>query len=661
MKFEERLSEIINEVEVPDELLPQNIAVMLKEKDARSKMAEEHRNIKRNSSPSLRRRSIIIRTSAAAAAFAVLAAGAVAFGRDSGQSGLEPPIAYEATSPDSYDALYNIYTGITINGSDKTDGERAADEMPGFSEASDIVKTDGRYLYCLKDGMLCIISPETMETVSRIECAANPPVEMYIDDNRLILISKEKEIFIPDSGNETADPESSSDGYFAPESDVPADDTVIYSLSENNSDVPGMTAPDDKTGTATGGGNSAVPRRSRTNAAVDVYDISDPANPVHTTAYKQNGRYVSSKIKNGILYLVSVYSDYRVKPLDTQADLDSFVPAYYLNGIKNYLAAENIIIPSNASGTDYTVVSAVDIRSGETAAVKAVLGSGRNVYCSDNTLYIADVGRKDRTYTVISSFDLSGGGITYRASGSVEGAVLGQNSMDEFGGLFRIATETVDEDGVTTVSVYVLDNSLTVVNSAGQLFPGGKASEVRFEQRFARIIDSESGKAVLTLNLSEDPPAAVQKLMENEACLYYSAGANAFVGVGSENGRVILTMTDCETGLMIDSTNVGGDSGSSVSSAALTDGDALLVDEENGIVGVPVYSESEFGIQNNYYVYSYGKSGFTEKGVIEYVDVDDSMIFRRGFVKDGTLYVVGKGRITAARLSDMKVIGTYEY
>lgn len=683
MKLEEKLSEIMNEVEVPDELLPENIAAMLREKNAQNRA--ETRKI--TSAASAQKRTILFRTSAAVAACAVFAAGMLAMrGGEDGQEQLEEPIVYEAVSPESYDALYEIYTGITLNGggndagtteyeADGTDapaGNRSADDFTDYSGAkvsdADIVKTDGNYMYCLKGSTLYIVSLETMETVSQIDSSLDPPVEIYIEGDRLILISGEKEeIYIVNGGNETAVTEASVNGDSAPASDVPANDAETYQPSDDNSDIPETAYTNDKTDPAYGeNGESAIPANdketaSRTNTAVNIYNISDPADPVRTTAYKQNGSYVSSKFSDGTLYLVTSYSDYRVKPLDTRKDLDSFVPAYYLNGEKSYLAAEDIIIPSNASSTDYTVVSAISTGS-ETASVKAVLGSSRNVYCSADTLYIVGVGRKDnREYSVISSFGLTGGGISYRASGSVEGAVLGQSSMNEYGGLFRIAAETTDENGKASVSVYVLDRSLTVVNSAGQLFPEGKASAVRFEKQYARIIDEESGGAVIVLDLSNDPPTLVQSLIGTEAYLY-SYSEDMLLGVGkAQNGGLTLKMYDSETGLALNEI-IFGDADAETFSKALTDRRAVLIDEASGIIGVPAYSRSEFGTRNSYYVFAYSETdGFTEKGVIEYIDADDSLIFKRGMIYGDTLYIISSGRIISARPDDLKVIDVYEY
>lgn len=693
MKFEERLSEIINEVEVPDELLPQNIAEMLRERSAVS-VKETPKNVSRDSA---QRRAIIIRTSAAIAACAVFAVGMLAYGGErESQKQLEAPIKYEATYPDSYDTLYDIYTGITLNGGDAPDSERTVGEEaagipdarisddgivndhtdfsdPNISEA-DIVKTDGSYLYCLKGSTLCIISLETMEVVSEIESSLEPPVEIYIEGDRLILISKEKqELYIIDNGTPKADISSSEAQDSAPAPGVPAQDADSKQTADENSGTPEETVSDDGTGaSAYGGGTygedgkSAIPASSsavsRTNAAVDIYNISDPANPYHTTAYKQNGSYVSSKIAGGVLYLVTAYSDYRVKPLDAREDLDSFVPAYYLNGEKHYLAAEDIIIPGGAASTDYTVVSAINTNSTETAAsVKAVLGSNRNAYCSADTLYVVGEGKKDREYSIISSFALSDGGITYRSSGAVDGRVLGHKSMNEYGGLFRIAAETTDEDGNTSVSVYVLDKSLTVINSAGQLFPEGKASAVRFERNFARIIDEESGEPVIVLDLSANPPALAQSLTGNSAYLY-SCSDDMLFGIGkAQGGGLALTMYDADTGLTVNGT-VFADGEGEVFSKALTDRRAVLIDEDKKLIGVPVYSHNEFGTKNSYYVFTYDENGaVTQKGVIDSLDIDDSSVFRRGSINGDALFIVGGGRIISARLSDLKVIGTYEY
>lgn len=676
MKFEERLTELMNEVDVPDELSPQNIALMLKEKSSQSKMEAEHRYTKSVPSASAQRRSIIMRTAVATAACAVFAVGMWAYNDNmADKQQLEAPAEYEAVSPESYDDFYNIYTGITLeqNGPAGNDSDLTIDETTtqltvtendysfdyieyngrSISEA-DVVKSDDNYIYCLKDGILYIISKETMEVVSEIESDVNPPVEIYIEGDKVILVSSETEEVYEITSSEADNSQNVSD--------VPADDTATTQAAEANSDGPDEAVSDIKSGEegSSAEENAISAAMVKKNAVIDIYSVESPENPVHLAAYKQNGSYTSSKIVDGMFYMVSAYSDYRVKPLDTQADLDSFVPAYYFNGEKYYVEAADIIIPSYANSTDYTVVSAINVGSDNIKpTVKAVLGSSKNVYCSAETLYIAGVGRKEKEYTIISSFDLSDSGISYRSSGSIEGAVFGR-SMNEYDGLFRIATKITDETGNVSISVYVLDEALKVVNGAGKLLPNGNAVAVRFEEKYARLID-ENNMSAAVIDLASNPPTLVQSLLGNSAYLY-SYSEDMLLGVAkSEEGGLTLTMYSAENGLAINGI-VFGNNGAEKNSAAFIDRRAVLVDVERGIIGVPAYSYNEFGTQNSYYVFAYDEAaGFVQKGVIEYVDVDDSMIFLRGSISDDTLYIISRGRVISARLSDMKIIDYFEY
>ncbi len=701
MKFEERLNELINEAEVPDELLPQNIAAMLKANNSQSHAGAEKKNIKLSSNAYAQRRTIIMRTAAATAACAVFTVGMIMYNgsREESQQ-IEERIEYEAVSPNSYDDLYNIYTDIYLNGSSdrrQSDGygddttieeESPSDGQPiehsgtsvtetppdisaydftdydglnvSVSEA-DIVKCDDSYMYCLKDKTLYIVSLETMEVVSEIECSLDPPIEVYIEGDNVVIVSTETGERRTEKGAAPDNADISPTG-----SDVPASDPDTIQPASYNSDSPGKMLTNEKTGSDiqnfTSEGNGTFQKNvSRINTAVDIYNLKDPEHPMHRFSYRQNGSYTASRLVDGKLYMVTAYSDYQTKPLDEQSDLDSFVPAYYINGEKFFLAAEDITVPAGANNTDYAVVSEIDIGAGTFGSAKAVLGSGKNVYCSAETLYVVGTGKKDKEYSVISAFDLSADGIKYRTSGSVEGIVLGQKSISEYGGNFRIATMTADENNTRSVSVYVLDRSLTVINSAGQLFPGADAVSVRFEGNYARIFENGEKISSAVLDLSSCPPSLIGSPIVSSSYLY-SYSDKLLLSLGrAGSGGAVLTMYDAQSGAETGSISFAEEE-TEIFSKAFDDRRAALVDPENGMIGVPVYSHTEFGTKNNYYVFGYDEStGFSRKGVIEYTDIDDSSVFERGQISGDRLYVISKGRIIAARSSDLKVIGVYEY
>lgn len=673
MTFEERLNELIDEVEVPDELSPENIALMLKAKTTQSKMESEHINIKSVPSVHAQRLRIIKMTAASVAACAVIGSGLIAYNsqNESNIGTIDETIEYNAISPNDYDDLYSIYTGIYFSAEpeqeDKdTETAPSADgtekNVPAISDAptepkdtlselsaydfqgavnglandADIVKSDGTNLYCISGGKLYIVSLDTMEIVSVIENKLSPPVELYIDGDRLILVSKEnEEVQIVDSS-------SASSELTTADSAVPAAGSDTSSADGNNAD------------------SNRTESVNRANVAVDIYDLKDRSDPKLTTSYKQNGKYTSSKLVDGVLYLVSDHSDYRTAPLGESASLDSFVPSYSLNGNRQYVAPEDIMVPANANSTDYTVVSAIGCRSEvPEVTVKAVLGTSKNVYCSADTLYTVGVGKsKDGIdYSIITSFDLSKGtGITYKASSSIAGKVISKYSMNEYNGSFRIATEISDESGIST-SVYVLDSSLTVVNSAGSLLKGQKVSAVRFEDTFASLF-TNNDKPSLVIDLANVPPVQSQSLANTSAFLYgYSEGKLCGIDKNTDGG-LVLTMYDADSGLMLHSINFAEDIGEAYSKA-LTDRRAVLIG--SGMIGIPAFSYSEFGVNNNYYVFTYDdEAGFALKGKIEYVELDDSAVFERAVASGDMLYIFSEKKIVSVQQSDFKVAGSVD-
>lgn len=119
MRLDDKLNDMFDEIEVPVELLPQNIASMLKAKTEQSKMEAEHKDIKSAGNINTLRRTIIMRTAAATAACAVFAVGMLAYNKtDPDSQKIDPRVNFEAITPQDYDDLRNFYTGISIDSSE---------------------------------------------------------------------------------------------------------------------------------------------------------------------------------------------------------------------------------------------------------------------------------------------------------------------------------------------------------------------------------------------------------------------------------------------------------------------------------------------------------------------------------------------------------------
>ncbi|MDE7293697.1 MAG: beta-propeller domain-containing protein [Oscillospiraceae bacterium] len=676
MSFDKRLKAAIEDIEVPPELSPERIEEMLRgitpvntETDTGSARGTKIVSAKRSRS----QRSVIMRTVAAAAAFAALAGGFAAYNEINRRSEeLESEKDYRAVQVQSYDELYDIYTEIYLNNSNKpsvaengegveiiTDetaiiGDNApvvtevgpvvqgdpkpnegmsgeasgktqgktqgkmpiASEVPAgntnkekpaktvsrsdFSDA-DIVKSDETSIYYICGGTLYVVDKASMTVTSEIT-SENPPFEMYIRGNALVLVSE--------ASGET-----------------------------------------------------------EKNAAAEIYDTSS-GRPVLIRTYKQNGAYTSARVdENGLLYLMTGYSDYRgAAPLGENASLESFVPAYYVDGEKKFVAAEDIAIPQGANNTDYTVISCVDCNGGGSVSVKAVLGSSANSYCSANTLYVAGTGVKDgKAYTAVTSFSIGGGQLLYKASTVLDGELISSGSMSETGGMFRIACRSSDENGVTATDIYTLDVVLTEVMRTDRLLPGTAIASVRFEDGFASLYEANSEEPAMVVDLNHRQPVDSENARTFLAS-YVNPFGGGIVGVtaigGGESSRFYsalkLEMYDSDSGESISEITFA--EVMNVTTPALEDKNAMLIDEREHIIGVPVSGLTEFGVVNRYYVFTYApETGFVEKGCIEYNDIEENFKFERAMVDGDNLIIIGSGRMVSVRLSDMTVIDTVDF
>lgn len=648
MSFEKDLRKAVESIDIPEELLPVNIEAMLRNAD-RSAQKNTSADIDRSEKITAKKtnRTIIMRTIAAAAACIALAGGFAAVRQQTAKPvDIESEINYEAVQVQSYDELYSIYTGIYLNSEANsetaaaengdgveiitddtaiTDVPAATETTPAITEApaedtsrknidavcsdfsdADIVKSDDSSIYYICGGTLYVVSKDNMAVKQEIT-TENPPFEMYVRGNSLVLVSEEK-----------ASGDKSEDG------------------------------------------------RDHTNVVIDIYTIfSDSL--THIKTYKQNGEYNSARIDdNGVLYLVTGYSNYRGAPLDENADLDNYVPGYYIDGEKHYVAAEDITVPQGANNTDYTIISSVKCSEPVNISVKAVLGSNANAFCSDDTLYVAFSGTKDgKSYTAVTSFAISESGLSYKASGTVEGELISRYSMAESEGGFRIACRSFDENGMAVTDIYTLDSSLAVISKAEGLLPGVIIGSVKFDGNYASLIENNRTDASLVVDLDQSAP------VEN-------AETKCFIApyVSKLSDGLMAGITACEdenggyNGLRLEL--YSADSGEKISetvfarfpkvqSPALSDKKAMLIDTDNKIVGIPVSSVNEFGVKNQYFVFGYDENGFTQKGVFEYNDIDDSYTFERAVVTDGVLYIIGSGRMVSVDLDDMTVADTFVF
>lgn len=466
----------------------------------------------------------------------------------------------------------------------------------GVDEA-DVVKTDGRYLYTLKDNGRSVAIVDTSN--GELQMVISIPVEdddqareFYVSDGHLILISE-----------------------FNQERE---DGTWTY---------------------------------ASTDTRVTTYDITDPEKPEKAGEVTQSGSYTSSRLTDGHLYLFTQYS-VDVTSGITPKDKKDYIP--YVN--QQMLEADDIYLPPFSQAYMYEVVSSVDIaKPGEIQDSKAIFSDGGELYVSNDNIYWYETQWSDKTETVIKRISYKDGKLKAEASGKVDGYINDSFSIDEYDGYLRVVT-TDDE----TNGLYILDSKMKEVGSITGLAEGEQVYSARLLGDTGYFVTYEQTDPLFSVDLSDPKnPKIIGKLKIpgfSEYLHFY--GENLLLGIGMDvdedgfttNG-VKLSMFDIS-----DSSDVKEIQKYTLenvySAAVMYDYKAVLIDPERNVIGFAADGNSG----ENYYVFSYNDTKGFECLMNETVN-GNGYQSARGVYVDNTLYVVKGNIIEAYDMADYQKTG----
>ena len=107
-----------------------------------------------------------------------------------------------------------------------------------------------------------------------------------------------------------------------------------------------------------------------------IYNISDPYDPKLMIYLNVSGDYKSSRLLNRTLYIIS------------QFQLNSIENGYTIPNVNNVPISPHAIVPVDYDPSQYTIVLAVDLDTGEYNALSFMTGSASWIYMSLNRLYV---------------------------------------------------------------------------------------------------------------------------------------------------------------------------------------------------------------------------------------------------------------------------------
>lgn len=466
----------------------------------------------------------------------------------------------------------------------------------GVDEA-DVVKTDGRYLYTLRDNGRAVVIVDTKDGLKEAaEVKLEDPHsirEFYVNNGKLALVG------------ESYREEKTKSGWYM----------------------------------------------STASTFAVTYDLSDPAKPEKIGEVTQSGYYTSSRMSEGHLYLFSQYSVDTASGIEPR-DTEKYIPL--VDG--TLLPGNDIYLPTTKQAYMYAVISSVDMKNpDDTKDSKAIFTDGGNLYVSNKNIYWYE----DRSWytgdTVIRRLSYQDGKLKAEASGMVGGYIHDSFCIDEYKGYLRVITTEKE-----TNSVYVLDEKLKTVGSIEGLAEDERVYSARLMGDVGYFVTFRETDPLFSVDFSDPKkPEIIGELKIpgfSEYLHFY--GEDMLLGIGMDvdedgfttNG-VKLSMFDISDNT--DVKEVQKYVMKNVYSAdVMYDYRAALIDVGKNIIGFSANS----GDGESYYVFSYDK----DKGfacLMEETINGTGYQTARGVYIDQVLYVVKGNIIEAYGMEDYKKVG----
>jgi len=468
-------------------------------------------------------------------------------------------------------------------------------QVAGVDEG-DIIKTDGQYIYYLKNNELAVVKAapaDSMKFAGRFSFGDGSfnATEMYVDGNLIVVL-----------GN-------SYDSIYTRR----AFDEV------------------------------AVDRAwGRSTAKAFIFDSSDKENIVPIRELETEGNLVSSRKIGDALYFVSsqtLYSyvwdgDYVLPACRDTATGDGFEQIGY----------DRIYYFPNCEAKSYTMVTGVNLKDRDSRAnVYTYLGSGESIYVSQSGMYVTEFDYMDQQNTEVYKFSLTAGKITYVAKGSVPGSVLNQFSMDEYRGHFRIATTTFGGRSGRHNNLYVLNGAMATVGRIENIAPGERIYSVRFMGDKGYMVTFETVDPLFVIDLKDpaDPKILGALKIPGYSDYLHPYDENHLIGFGKdtyeEKGTAyymgmklsLFDVSDVANPIELHQVVIGG---RGTDSPVLSNHRALLYDGARGLMAFPVAIHSVEDGGRTYGVFEYQgalvysisvRDGFREAGRISHLTGDD--------------------------------------
>ncbi len=360
-------------------------------------------------------------------------------------------------------------------------------QVAGVDE-SDIVKTDGKYLYIAADNVITIVDVQEkeMEIVAKITPdmrASDEVCELYIENQRLYAIAE----------------------------------TLKTNLR--------------KTDSADGFGDKTV------TTVLFTYDIADITNPVLLGEVKVEGTFKESRKVGDDIYLFSIRNLWGV----TEKEKGEVIP--YL---QDQPFPEDCIYIREEGQSELMMVSVNTGAPSEIVDQVMVLSNGASIYVGKENIYLYNTNyygySSGDEVTEIAKFSYQDGHINAVGANSVKGRVEDTFAVSEKDEYFRILT-TSNLSGREN-QLYIFDEGMKLVGQLNGIAPGESIYAARYVGENVYFITYRNMDPLFLVNLSDPRNPEIMGELEISGFSDYLQmyGENDLLGIGYEtntrSGRI---------------------------------------------------------------------------------------------------------------------------
>ena len=433
------------------------------------------------------------------------------------------------------------------------------------------------------------------------------------------------------------------------------------------------------------------------NTFVSVYTTGDEPELIGT--YFQDGFYNDVRIApDGCMYLISNYSSVNFDSVENAKNVERYIPCCGVDDEVECLPPEDVLMPTTPPEAktllSYTVISGIDLtESGDFTVVdnKALAGFAGTIYSSADNIYAAAYSDGDSDITRIA---VSGGTIEPMASGKVEGYVLNQFAMSEYGDYFRVATSINKfHDNSTFIgsifetdepSYTERDNAVTVfdmdMNRVGMIKDFGineSIKSVNFSGDMAYVVTYRQTDPLFAIDLSDPTePTILDEFKINGFSTYmqkwddglllgFGIDANAD---GIQTGVKLVMFDNSDPNNLKEvgfcSLNDLNTDYGYIASNATYERKALLIAPEKNLIGFPIqgYSRDYYETTYKYVFYSYEDGEFVYRGeVLDKFDNERLTCADRALYIGDYVYVLSGEKFISADIDTMEVTDTVSF